>query len=143
MDSPTRPRIFISYARKDGETLAQRLRTDLSNHGFEPWLDTRQIAGGDSWTDDIEGGIDGSDAVLALLTPGSFASRICRAEQLRALRKKRLVIPLLAKNGSDIPLHMEPDSYRDFTGYVPYEQQFQTLLEDLDKGRGGATLKGE
>jgi hypothetical protein len=86
-------RIFISYARKDGAALAQRLLTDLADNGFKPWLDTGEIAGGDSWTDAIEGGIDGAEVVLALLTPGSYASRICRAEQLRALRKDKLVIP--------------------------------------------------
>jgi hypothetical protein len=143
MAQPSPSRVFISYARKDGADLARRLRTDLAGNGFSPWLDTREIAGGDSWTDDIERGIDGSDAVLALLTPGSYASRICRAEQLRALRKDKLVIPLLAKTSSDIPLHLEPDSYRDFTGSLPYEKQFQILLEDLGRGRGGASLKAE
>ena len=143
MASPAHPRIFISYARKDGAELAQRLRKDLASHGFEPWLDTHEIAGGDSWTDDIEAGIDGSDAVLALLTPGSYASRICRAEQLRALRKKRLVIPLLAKSDSDIPLHLEPDNFRDFSGSVSYGEQFDLLLEDLAGSRGGASLKAE
>jgi len=113
------------------------------SHGFEPWLDTREIAGGHVWTNEIEVGIDESDAVLALLTPFSFASRICRAEQLRALRKKRMVIPLLAQTESDIPLHLEPDNYRDFSSSTDYERQFQILLEDLSKGRGGARLKQE
>jgi WD40 repeat protein len=140
---PEDKRIFISYARKDGAELAERLRTDLASRGMKPWLDTREIAGGDSWTDDIERGIDGSDAVLALLTPGSYASRICRAEQLRALRKDKLVIPLLAKTASDIPLHLEPSNYHDFTGVVPYEKQFRILLDDLGEGRGGASVKAE
>jgi len=43
---------------------------------------------------------------LALLTPGSYVSDICRAEQLRALRTKRCVIPVLAHAGTDIPLHL-------------------------------------
>ena len=142
--SPSGPlSVFLSYARKDGAELALRLRTDLASMGVNPWFDFHEIAGGDSWSENIERGIDGSNAVLALLTPGSYASRICRAEQSRALRKNKLVIPLLAKSASDIPLHLEPSNYRDFTGAVPYETQFQFLLEDLGEGRGGARLKAE
>jgi WD40 repeat protein len=140
---PEGKRIFISYARKDGAELAKRLMMDLESQGFKPWLDAPEIAGGDSWTDDIEGGIDDSDAVIALITPGSYASRICRAEQMRALRKDKLVIPLLAKTASDIPLYLETCNYRDFTGSVSYEKQFQILLEDLGECRGGASLKPE
>ncbi|MGD0973463.1 MAG: NB-ARC domain-containing protein [Candidatus Korobacteraceae bacterium] len=132
--------IFISYSRWDGADLAKRLRADLAANGFEPWLDARNIAGGDSWTDKIEQGIDAAYAVLAVLTPGSYASRICRAEQLRALRKGKLLIPLLATSGSDRPLHLEPDNYRDFSGTQPYERQLRTLLEDLSHSRGGAVL---
>jgi len=111
--------------------------------GFKPWLDSPDIGGGDSWTDEIERAIDGADVVLALLTPGSYASRICRAEQLRVLRKDKLVIPLLAKTASDIPLYLETANYRDFTGVVLYQTQFQILLEDLGKRRRGARLKAE
>ena len=39
-------RIFISYARKDGALLAQRLQSDLTKEGFDAWLDTQRIAGG-------------------------------------------------------------------------------------------------
>ena len=38
---------------------------------------------------------------LALLTPGSYVSEICRAEQLRSLRKRKCVIPLKAQRGTD------------------------------------------
>ena len=41
-------RVFISYARKDGARLAQRLHRDLKTQGFDPWLDTGRIAGGAS-----------------------------------------------------------------------------------------------
>jgi len=37
---PSEPlRIFISYARKDGAALAQRLQSDLANQGFDAWHD--------------------------------------------------------------------------------------------------------
>src|ERR1022692_2553272 len=103
MANGAQQRIFVSYARKDGAELALRLHKDLTAAGFEVGLDTQRIQGGDSWTVEIEEAIDRAGVVLALLTPGSYCSEICRAEQLRSLRKGKCVIPLLATTGADRP----------------------------------------
>jgi WD40 repeat protein len=136
-------KVFISYARKDAAALAQRLQADLGAQGFDAWLDTQRIAGGASWTKEIEQALDACQVALALLTPGSYVSDICRAEQLRALRKGKRVIPLLAQPGSDIPLHLETKNYRDFTGAKPYAAQFRLLLEDIRLGRSAVPLLPE
>src|SRR5271157_3276355 len=125
---PATARVFISYARKDAAQLAQRLQQGLSEQGVDAWLDTQRLAGGAAWTSEIERAIDASQVVLALMTPGSYVSEICRAEQLRSLRKGKQVIPLLARRGSDIPLHLEAKQYRDFTGTKPYATEFKLLL---------------
>src|SRR5271166_6696557 len=106
MPPPEPSRVFISYARKDGATLAQRLQNDLNEKGFDAWLDTQRIAGGAVWTDEIEVALDQAEYVVALLTQGSYVSEICRAEQLRALRKHKCVIPLMSQSGADVPLHL-------------------------------------
>jgi hypothetical protein len=49
------------------------------------------------------------------VTSGSYVSEVCRAKQLRALRKHKCVIPLMAQPGADVPLHLEAKNYRDFT----------------------------
>jgi hypothetical protein len=41
MPPSEQPRVFISYARKDGAALAERLQRDLKEQGFDAWLDTR------------------------------------------------------------------------------------------------------
>ena len=84
--------VFISYAHKDASKLAQRLYGGLSQEGYEPWLDTARLTGGAIWTREIEEALDRSDIVLALLSRGSFQSDVCRAEQLRSLRKGKRVI---------------------------------------------------
>jgi hypothetical protein len=72
---PSEPsRVFISYARKDGAALAQRLRSDLTKQGFDAWLDTERIAGGAVWSTEIEREIDTRQVTLALLSPGSYES---------------------------------------------------------------------
>jgi len=128
--------LFISYAHKDGAELAQRLQKDLTNHGYDAWLDKQRIQGGTNWTKWIETALDKANYVLALLTSGSYVSEICRAEQLRALRKGKFVIPLLAQSGSDIPLYLEVKNYRDFSDPGRYDDGFQQLLGDI---RGGVT----
>jgi len=133
-------KIFISYARKDSAELAQRLQSDLKTHGHDAWLDKQRIKGGANWTSDIETAIDEADVALALLTPGSYISEICRAEQLRSLRKGKCVIPLLAQRDTEIPLHLEAKNYRDFTEANTYSERFAELLADIDVDQG-LTLK--
>src|ERR1039457_6876206 len=131
--------IFISYARKDGAELAARLHGDLTKRGFEVWVDTREIAGGDTWPIEIGSGIDQSQFFLALLTPGAYVSEICRAEQLRALRRDKCVIPILAQRGSEIPWHFRTTNYLDLTGKA-YASGFKQLLRDI-RARKGVALK--
>ena len=140
---PSEPsRVFISYARKDGSALAQRLQKDLNENGYEAWLDKQRIEGGASWTNTIEEAIDSVDYVLALLTQGSYVSESCRAEQLRSLRKGKCVIPLKAQSDADVPLHLEARNYRDFTIDSTYAKSFQEPLGDIN-AKNGIPLKDE
>ena len=137
MPPSAQSRIFISYAHRDGAELAKRLQKDLKAKRFDPWLDKQRLHGGSSWTKDIETALDKADFVLALLTPGSYVSEICRAEQLRSLRKGKCVIPLKAHENTDIiPLHLETKNYRDFTTTGNYTNAFAKLLEDLHARKG-------
>src|SRR5258705_13647398 len=45
--------------------------------------------------------------LLALMSPASYRSEICRAEQLRALRKSRRVIPVLVQTNAERPIWLE------------------------------------
>jgi TIR domain-containing protein/NB-ARC domain-containing protein len=131
----TPPRAFISYARKDSRDLALRLRDNLQAAGYEAWIDTSEIAGGASWSHEIEQAIERCDVALALLSAGSFGSEICRAEQLRALRKGRRVIPLLVQAEAERPLHLEHLNYCDFSNTAQYKEKFQALLTDIATGK--------
>jgi len=129
--------IFISYARKDGAELALRLQKDLRAAGFDAWLDRQRIEGGASWTLEIEEAIDRAQMVLALLTPGSYVSEICRAEQLRSLRKGKCLIPVLAGYGGEVvPLYLEGKNWRR------YPEQWSELLGDIEAHNGAALAPG-
>ena len=129
-------KVFISYARIDGAKLAQRLQGDLRDKGYNAWLDTQRLRGGASWTNEIETALDEAEFVLVLMTPGSYVSEICRAEQLRSLRRRTCVIPLKAHPKTEIPLHLETKEYCDFTTHRTYAEAFAKLLDDIHASVG-------
>ena len=129
-------RIFISYAHKDGAELATRLQQDLTKNGFDAWLDIQRLHGGDVWTKEIEQQIDQANTVLVLLSAGSYISDICRAEQLRGLRKCKCVIPVLIQEGAEVPLHLETRQYRNFSNLVSYADELKRLLSDIQQHAG-------
>lgn len=75
MPPSSKPRVFISYARRDGADLAQRLQADLEKQGFNAWIDKQRIEGGASWTNNIEKAIDDADYLLALLNMAPMSQR--------------------------------------------------------------------
>lgn len=126
--------IFISYARRDGGELARRLKADLEKAGFDSWLDTSHISGGSVWSIEIERELDNRQITVALLSPGSYVSEICRAEQLRALDKGNRVIPVLAMKDAQRPIHLYVRQYIDFSSDSDYEASFHSLLAAIRTG---------
>jgi WD40 repeat protein len=120
-------KLFISYAHSDSGVIAMRMAEDLRAMGFDVWLDLERATPGASWTRKIETGIDDADVVLVLLSTGAFNSDICRAEQLRALRKKKRVVPVLTEKNADVPVHLETGQYLRL-----YEGIYQDQLDKIN-----------
>jgi hypothetical protein len=109
-------KIFISYAHRDAAELAQRLQRDLNARHLDAWLDTDRLHGGKPWTKEIERAIDEAEVALALLSPGSYTSDICLAEQVPSLRKGgKCVIPLPVRKSTKIPRYFETKQWLDFS----------------------------
>ncbi len=122
--------IFISYAC-DGADLAQHLRADLSREGFDVWLDPRRLDDGGAWSLEIEQKIDASEITMALLTPSSYESALCRAEQVRPLRRGKRLIPILAAGDPLLPDFIEERQVRDFRDLAPYGESLGKLVADI------------
>ena len=129
-------RLFISYARRDGAALAQRLEADLRLQGHDPWLDRKGIEAGQAWSREIEDAINGCESLLAVLTAGAYESSICRGEQLRALRRGKRIVPLLAQAGADRPVYLEEAHYLDFSDEPAYPTRLADLLRELARSGG-------
>ena len=95
-----RPRVFISYAREDGN-LASMVFDALQKANFEPWLDKESLVGGGEWDRQIEADLDSSDFALVLYTPAfcgkndSYVNKEIALACERALRVRgAFLIPL-------------------------------------------------
>ena len=136
-------RVFISYKREDSTDFSRRLRDDIGRRGHEPWLDD-QIAPAQLWTEVIEQAIDGSQAVLAVLSANYHLSRVARMEIERAFKNNTPLLPLLVAAGSSTPLLLEGLQYVDFTAQNAYDAGLTRLVEWLNNPqaawleRGGA-----
>lgn len=126
--------IFISYGRADARELAIRLRDNLQAVGYSVWLDLNELPGGANWSQDIEEAIEHCHLMIAVMSPHSYNSQWCRAEQLRAIRKGKRIIPLMAVVGAEPPLHLEHLNYLDFTDSKRYDEMFRDLLSDITAG---------
>lgn len=128
-------RIFISYAREDAVELAYKLRDSLIAAGHNAWMDTSEIHAGTSWSRDLEDAIERSDIVLALLSASAYVSEICRAEQMRAIRKNKRLLPIMVQADADRPIYLENMHYLDFSDMTQFDTLLVHLIDYIETGK--------
>ncbi|MDR4459270.1 MAG: TIR domain-containing protein [Nitrospirales bacterium] len=109
--SGNQPRIFLSYARKDGEDFARDLRQKLTDHGFSLWQDRTQMEGGKDWWNQILEALKQVEYMVLVMTEASLASPIVRKEWRQARQEGVGVIPVFGQ--SDLDLSQLPRWMRD------------------------------
>jgi TIR domain/HEAT repeats/Protein of unknown function (DUF1566) len=71
------PRLFLSYAREDAETVGE-FRRLLKLAGFDPWIDSEGLLAGELWESRLKEALRSSDFVIGFLshnTPGGYQER--------------------------------------------------------------------
>lgn len=99
-----KPYIFISYAHKDSDRVYPIL-DELADRGYRIWYDDG-IALGSEWPEYIAEHLNGSDVVMAFITPNSIASANCRREVTFALSKKKEFLAVMLEE-TEMSLGME------------------------------------
>src|SRR4051794_23988873 len=97
------PRIFVSYARSDGEAFARTLREKLADQGFSLWHDRQDMAGGRDWWRQITEAIDTVEYLVLVMTPAALASEAVRREGRYARQQGRCVVPVIGAKPLDSP----------------------------------------
>src|SRR3954452_8200744 len=98
------PRIFVSYARRDGREMAADLRARLAAQGFSLWQDLADMEGGRDWWRQITEAVDGVEHVLLVTTPAALASEVVRREWRYAREQGRCVVPVTKGGTSGLDL---------------------------------------
>jgi hypothetical protein len=138
-------RIFLSYAREDQEKV-EKLYQNLSSEGFKPWMDRKDIYGGEEWRFSIQKAIRDSDFFLVCLSSSSVGKRgFLQVEIKKALDiwQEKLVGDIYL-----IPVRLEdcevPELLRDFQwvdlfeegGWARLVKAIKVGMERKSKGTG-------
>lgn len=131
-------RIFISYTHKDLPRV-KLLYKKLCEEGFEPWLDSEDITGGEDWKQAIKKAIKQSPFFLACLSRHSINHRgVVQVEFKEALKEWREKLPTdiymipVRLDDCEIP---EENEFRNFQWIDLYKRNgFKKLTKSLREG---------
>lgn len=125
-------RIFISYAREDGEGAARDLRRRLvQDHDLSVWQDRPEMRGGEAWWRQIDEALERVEFLVLVMTPAAMRSATVRREWRLARRKGVSVIPVMAK--PDLQFDALPGWMRDQHFVAPeIPEQWTRLVRTLE-----------
>ncbi len=123
------PRVFLSYARSDGEQFAAQLRHRLQAEHIALWQDRIGMEGGRDWWLQITQALDVVEFMVLVMTPAAMQSEMVRKEWRYARQQGVCVYPV--KGASDLDFHSLPHWMRSAHFYdLAYE--WPKLLNDLN-----------
>lgn len=123
--------IFISYARQDGLSFAERLEADLQKAGRRVWRDRRNLDPHQDFTAELEKAIESASHVAVCLTPDTKRDdSFVRREIGYALACQKPIIPLVMVANVIPPIHIVNLTRIDFHQQV-WTQAFNELLARL------------
>jgi hypothetical protein len=94
MAAPNPSRVFVSYARQDGQDFARNLRHRLADVGLAVWHDRSSLEGGKDWWDQIDEALNQVEHMVLVMTPAALQSEIVRKEWRLARQRAVCVIPV-------------------------------------------------
>ena len=126
--------VFICYSRND-RAFADRLVTDLQQHGLETWRDVDNIRSARQsnllgWRAAIEDALDHCAAMLIVLSPGAVESHEVQAEWNHFASYKRPIFPVIACECS-VPFFLKIYQVWDLSS--DYDQQLAQLAQVLNQ----------
>ncbi len=122
------PRVFVSYARSDGEKLAQSIRQRLEQEGISVWQDRVQMEGGRDWWLQIVAALNQVEFMVLILTPAAMRSKIVRKEWRYARQQGVCVYPV--KGSADLHFTDLPRWMRNVHFYDP-QLEWTRLVKDV------------
>ncbi len=126
--------VFISYSHQNKE-FVDSLAVQLVRQNVNVWLDRWELSIGDSIIERVQKAIDGSSALLVILSKASVASEWCNKEInagfLRELEERRVVVLPVVLEDCDIPIFARGKLYADFR--KNFDDGMRVLIEGISK----------
>ena len=123
------PRVFISYARTDGEPFATDLRKRLLAEHIPLWQDRVGMEGGRGWWRQITEALDKVEFMVLVMTPAAMQSETVRKEWRYARQQGVCVYPV--KGAPDLDFDRLPHWMRSVHFY-DLDYEWQKLINDLN-----------
>src|SRR6266571_7420313 len=123
------PRVFLSYARSDGEQFAARLRHQLEAKRIPLWQDRIGMEGGKDWWLQITEALDTVEFLVLVMTPAAMRSETVRKEWRYARQQGVCVYPVKGESNLDfasLPHWMRSVHFYDL------DYEWQKLVNDLN-----------
>jgi WD40 repeat protein len=123
------PRVFLSYARSDGEQFATQLRQRLEAEHIPLWQDRVGLEGGKDWWLQIIEALNVVEFLVLVMTPAAMLSETVRKEWRYARQQGVCVYPV--KGVSDLDFASLPH-WMSSAHFYDIEYEWQKLLNDLN-----------
>ena len=130
--------LFISYTHKDNtNNFAQKLHDNLTEEGWEVFIDTENIGIGDELPAKIVAAINKCHGMIVILTNNYYESKWCPKEVDLADSKKKKLYPLFREKLDDdhkpssVDLHI--NTTRLLYGSFCEEDKYDESLKQLTK----------
>lgn len=136
--------IFISYSHKD-KKFVDKLAMQLVHRNVNVWLDRWELAVGDSIVDRVQEAVDGSSALLVILSKSSTESEWCKKELsaglLRELEEKRVVVMPVMLEECDVPVFARGKMFADFR--TSFDDGLRSVVEGIAKVTNSAMARSK
>src|SRR6266568_5615503 len=123
------PRVFLSYARTDGEPFATELRQRLEAEHIPLWQDRVGLEGGKDWWLQITEALDVVEFLVLVMTPAAMGSETVRKEWRYARQQGVCVYPMIG--APDLDFNSMPHWMRS-AHFYDLDYEWQKLVNDLN-----------
>jgi len=124
--------VFISYSHADKQKI-DLIAGMLVRKRASVWVDRWELKPGDSILNKVQEAVEGSSALLVMLSPASVESEWCKKELtaglMRELEEKRVVVVPVLLEDCKIPLFLRDKMYADFR--ADFDDGMHSLLEAI------------
>jgi hypothetical protein len=126
--------VFISYSHDD-KLIVNKLAAHLVKHNANVWVDTWELNVGDSIITKVQEAIEGSSALLVMLSESSVGSEWCKKELtaglMRELEEKRVVVLPVLLEDCQVPIFLRDKMYADLRG--DFDSGLHSIIEAIAK----------